>query len=128
MQTPRIIRDAIPGVNGKHRGYRARADRRRVGDPTVAIATIGPPNDPRPAGENLWITRRQPEYGEGAVNGLASGRTPAGHIDAGDVGAIDGVIDNFSPDDQAALCSTKVFGIIKLFERRPRLSTAAAPL
>jgi len=84
-------------------------------DPIATTAPTGPTNDRRPTGENLWITRQRPAYGAGAVNVLASTRTPAGHIDAADAGTSDRVIHNFSSVAQRTLCSTKVFGIIKLF-------------
>jgi hypothetical protein len=105
-----------------------KGNRPMTDDPAVTTAPTEPTNDRRPAGENLWITRQRAVRGAGAVNGLASTRTPSGHIDAADAGTSDGVIDNFSSAAQGTLCSTKIFGIIKLLKRRPRLSTAAAPL
>ncbi|HZW34823.1 MAG TPA: hypothetical protein VFF52_29135, partial [Isosphaeraceae bacterium] len=78
--------------------------------------------------ENPLITGRS-AVRDGGVIDRAVGRPFAfRHTDAGPVGAGNGVVHKFSFGVQRTLCPAKRFGIIVLFERRPRLSTAACPL
>ena len=79
-------------------------------------------------GENLSITGRRPAQSAGAINSAGHGSAAFGHTDAGDAGTGNGVIHNFSSGVQRTLCPAKLFGIIVLFERRSRRSTAACPL
>jgi hypothetical protein len=66
--------------------------------------------------------------GPARVDSPGTARTAAIHRHHADAGPVHGVIDNFSPGGQAALCSIKVFGIIVLVDRRLRLSTAVSPV
>jgi hypothetical protein len=94
----------------------------------LRIDSTGPGIPQQPMGENLWITGRRPVCGARTINGPAAGRTGSVHADAADAGAGNGFIHNFSAVSQGTLCPTKLFGIIKLFERRPGQSPAACPL
>jgi hypothetical protein len=79
-------------------------------------------------GENLWITRRPAARGARAVNSPPGIPLISMHTDNTDAGTSNEVIHNFSSGAQGTLCPTKLFGIIRLFERRPGLSTTACPL
>src|SRR4051812_27246728 len=128
-----------PGVNGKN--LLSTSDPVRAEHPTMWPAPrsgrrdssgtthpTGPANHPRPMGDNLWITGRRTVGCADGVNSTGGGLISAGHADVSDVGAGNGVTHNFSPGPQGTLCPTKLFGIIRLFERRRWLSTAACPL
>ena len=104
--------DALHGL-GNGGGVCARGKGRPV---AVCAGSFG---DRRPMGENSSITRRRGESGRRRVDTGRGGEPgPSGSVPEGD-GGIHGVVHKFSPAGQGALCPTKFFGIISLFDRPP---------
>jgi hypothetical protein len=66
--------------------------------------------------------------GAGAVDSPRDAPTAVVHPIADVAGAVDGVVDNFSPGERVTLCWAKVFGIIVLSTAAVRLSTARSPV
>lgn len=98
----------------------------RPTDEITPIIITGPQTYPHQPGENLLITRQQPEHGGSAVNRPHHplNRTAIGL--PGTIRPANSVIDKFSPGLQAPLCLVKVFGIIELLVGMRRLSTVLA--
>jgi hypothetical protein len=84
-------------IRGPQIGGTAGSDTRCRG-PIDATVAIRPAGDRHRAGENLWITGRWSARGAGSVDNPRHDAIAPMHADAADVGTVNRVIDNFSPE------------------------------